>query len=92
MWKLKNKLIPRDLDPPMAKLDDKGNLISAPNALKTLYLQHYVKRLEHRKMRSNFQENYEKKVTLWQMRFERLKQTPSGDWTMKQVKGPKWTA
>ena len=45
MWKLKNKLIPRDLDPPMAKLDDKGNLISAPNALKTLYLEHYAKRL-----------------------------------------------
>ena len=29
MWKLKNKLIPKEMDPPMAKKDKKGNLISA---------------------------------------------------------------
>ena len=34
MWRLKNKLISKELDPPMGKLDESGNLITAPNALK----------------------------------------------------------
>ena len=42
------------MDPHMAKYDDKGNLISAPKALKELYLQHYVKRLEHRKIDNKY--------------------------------------
>ena len=53
MWKLKNRLIPKEMDPPMAKLDEKGNLITAPNALKALYLEHYVKRLQHRTIKED---------------------------------------
>ena len=34
MWRLKNKLISKELDPPMGKLDTSGNLITAPSALK----------------------------------------------------------
>ena len=30
MWKLKNKLLPRPTDPPMAKKDKGGNLVTAP--------------------------------------------------------------
>ena len=30
MWKLKNQLVPKDIDPPMAKKDCLGNLITAP--------------------------------------------------------------
>ena len=33
MWKLKSKLMPRGMDPPMGKFDVKRNLITAPNAL-----------------------------------------------------------
>jgi hypothetical protein len=57
MWRLKNKLWPKEQDPPMAKCDEKGNLISAPSALKQLYLQHYVKKLEHRKIKEDYLEN-----------------------------------
>ena len=39
MWKLKNKLWPKERDPPMAKFDEKGNLISSTEALKSLYLR-----------------------------------------------------
>ena len=65
MWKLKSKLMPREMDPPMGKFDEKGNLITAPNALKTLYLDHYVKRLQHRIIKGDYTENYDKKVALW---------------------------
>ena len=48
MWKLKSKLMPKEMHPPMGKFDEKGNLITAPQALKKLYLEHYVKRLADR--------------------------------------------
>ena len=86
MWKLKNKLMPKELDPPMAKFDAKGNLITAPNALKKLYLEQYSERLKHRTIKGDYLENYNKKVTLWQLRFERLKSTTSDDWSNKDLR------
>ena len=64
----------------MAKLDQRGNLITSPDALKKLYLQHYVQRLEHRQIKEDYLENYEKKVMLWQLRFDQLKITESKNW------------
>ena len=86
MWRLKNKFWPKQKDPPMAKFDEKGNLISVPSALKQLYLQHYVKRLEHRKIKEDYLENYNKKVSLWQLRYERLKISQSPDWSIKDLR------
>ena len=37
MWKLKNILILKEMDPPMAKLDKLGNLIIAPDASGCLF-------------------------------------------------------
>ena len=61
MWKLKNKLIPKEVDPPMAKLDEHGNLITAPKALKKLYIEHYALRLKHREIKVDYLENYNKR-------------------------------
>ena len=60
MWKLKNQLCPKELDPPMAKFDEKGNLVSCPESLKSLYLRHYVQRLAHRPIKESYLENYKK--------------------------------
>ena len=84
MWRLKNKLWPKPKDPPMAKYDKKGNLITSSRALKELYINHYVQRLEHREIRSEYRENYEKKVQLWQLRSENLKVKVTNDWSIKQ--------
>ena len=70
----------------MAKFDEKGNLITNPEALKKLYLNHYVQRLEHRKIKDDYVQNYEKKVKLWQLRFDRLKATQSADWVIKDLR------
>ena len=51
MWKLKNKLCPTQVDPPMAKRDKLGSLITAPNLIKKLYLDTYTDRLRNREMR-----------------------------------------
>ena len=62
MWKLKNQLIPKEMDPPMAKLDSYGNLITAPGALKNLYLETYVERLKHREIKPDMMFNYLQKI------------------------------
>ena len=41
-WKMKQKLWPSSCDPPMAKHDKEGNLVTAPGALKKLYLENYI--------------------------------------------------
>ena len=86
MWKLKNKLMPKEMDPPMAKYDDQGNLITAPEALKALYLQHYEKRLQHKDIKKDYLENYENKIVLWNLRFEQLKVTKSRNWNIKDLR------
>ena len=55
MWKIKSNLFPRPKDPPTTKKDDYGNLITAPQALKNLYLITYKNRLEHRKMNERYE-------------------------------------
>ena len=57
-WKLKRKLIPRSTDPPSAKLDDKGNLITSSAALKSLYSKTYKERLRQRDMRAEYMDIY----------------------------------
>ena len=54
--------------------------------MKKLYIDHYAKRLEHRKIKVDYLENYNKKVKLWQLRFERLKETKSKSWSNKDLK------
>ena len=87
MWKLKNQLMPREVDPPMAKLDKHGNLITSPGALKSLYLDTYVERLKHRDMEPGCMSNYFKKVELWEMRFQYLKTQNTEDWTEDELTG-----
>ena len=70
----------------MAKFDRKGNLISAPRALKQLYLNHYVQRLKHRGIRTDYRENHDKKVRLWQLRSERWKVKVTDGWSVKDLR------
>ena len=52
MWKLKNLLCPNQTDPPMAKKDKNGTLITSPNLLKKLYLYTYKDRLKSREIKA----------------------------------------
>ena len=80
LWKLRNKLHPKQMDPPMAKLDTGGNLITAPPLLRKLYLDTYVHRLRHREMKDDLMDLYEMKTTLWNYRLELMKSNKSEDW------------
>ena len=72
LWKLKNLLCPTQTDPPMAKRDSHGNLITAPNLLKKLYLETYKDRLKNREIKSELADIYCLKTELWKCRLEEL--------------------
>ena len=57
MWKIKQKICPKiDVNVSVAKLDEKGNLVSNKTDLKKLYVNVYKHRLRHR----DIKEGYEK--------------------------------
>ena len=85
LWKLKQRLCPSNSDPPMAKHDEKGNLITAPETLKKLYLETYVKRLSHRDMKEDYLDIYFLKTDLWQSRLEIIKEVKTPPWKMADL-------
>ena len=83
LWKLRKKLHPQQLDPPMAKLDKKGNVITAPALLRNLYLETYVDRLSHREMKPEFNDIFEMKTTLWRWQCDYMKTKKSENWQIR---------
>ena len=72
IWKVKKK-------------DEFGNLVTAPTALKKLYLQTYRTRLEHRKINEKYQNIRDLKTELWDLRFESLKKKEAVLWTLEDL-------
>ena len=85
MWKIKSKLFPRIKDPPTAKKDTFGNLVTAPLSLKELYLKTYKGRLEHRKIKEQYEEIRVLKEELWDLRYLKLKAQPSEPWSVQDL-------
>ena len=85
MWNLKKKLCPRPNEPPTAKKDELGNLITAPSTLRNLYLRTYKNRLEHRKMEEKYKVIRDLKNELWELRLEGLKSKISVPWTIEDL-------
>jgi hypothetical protein len=80
MWKLKSKLLPNKYDPPTAKKDGAGNLITAVEPLKKLYLSTYIHRLRHRPIREDLQDLFLLKHKLWEGRLTLLKSNVAKPW------------
>ena len=86
LWKLKQKLCPKPHDPPMAKKDDKGNLITCPELLKNLYLKTYQDRLRNKEMKIELSDIFFLKEELWSSRLIELRNQTTSPWTKKQLK------
>ena len=84
-WKLKQKLCPGSRDPPMAKNDKDGNLITSPEGIKDLYLDAYKTRLKNREMKPELYDLYFLKTELWLTRQEYLKDTKAICWNMNEL-------
>ena len=85
LWKVKKKLCPTSCNPPMAKRDEVGNLITSENNLKILYLDTYIHRLRHRKMCDDYVDIMMMKDSLWTMRLQNLQKRKSLPWSMSDL-------
>ena len=85
LWKLKKKLFPLAVDPPMAKRDQAGNIITAPEAIKDLYIDTYKDRLKNRSMKPELMDVYFLKTELWASRNENMKKNKSMPWTREDL-------
>ena len=85
MWKLKSKLCPKTLNPPIAKNDQDGNLVTAPSQLKQLYIKTYQHRLRHRKMDGKYSDILLLKNELWVRRFEQCRKKTTNPWTIDNI-------
>ena len=56
LWRLKNKLITKQTDPPTAMVDEKGNMVTGTEAIRELTLNHYKKVLENRPIKEHLKE------------------------------------
>ena len=70
----------------MARKDDQGMLVTAPNLLKKLYLETYQKRLKHREIKSGLKDIQFIKEELWSSRLEELKLKKTPSWKITEVK------
>ena len=86
MWKVKNKLFPKTKDPPTTKIDSEGNKVTEISALKRLYMDTYISRLKHRKMKPQFLEIERLKEELWELRLIQLKKRNAQPWTISELK------
>ena len=85
LWKLKQKLCPTAVDPPMAKRDEKGNIVTAPETLKRLYLETYKKRLRQRTMKEEYLDIYFLKSELWAWRLREMRTIKTPPWNMSNL-------
>ena len=85
MWRLKQKLCPKNNDPPMAKKDVNGKLISNPEKLRLLYLETYKQRLRHREIQPDYKELEILKNYLFNIRLSLSKTRKSKPWSKQQL-------
>ena len=82
MWKIKQKLCPKNSDSvPVAKKDKYGNLVSNRKQLKDLYVDVYKDRLRHRNIRPEYKQMKENKEYLFNLRLNLSKVRKTPDWT-----------
>ena len=85
MWKLRKKLSPAQADPPMAKRDKSGTLITAPKLLRKLYLDTYSDRLRKREISPELGDLYDMKCELWKLQNESRKLKKSKPWSVEDL-------
>ena len=85
-WNLKKKLAPKNtIEPPMAKKDSQGNLITDQKGLEQLYLKTYVERLKPNQIKPGLETLEGMKELLFKMRLEICKDRKSNRWKIDDL-------
>jgi len=85
LWKLKKKLSPQTKEAPSSICDESGDTITSSEDLKKHTLNHYIKVLENRPMRTEHKEMQDDKEELCRMRIEIAKRNKSEPWSMQEL-------
>ena len=72
-------------DPPCAKKDKNGYLVTEKEALEKLYIETYTERLKPNEVREGFSELKIMKEYLFQINHKIAKARPSYDWKLKDL-------
>ena len=86
MWGLKRKLNMNSSDPPSAKKDQWGNLVTTKNGLLSLYKKTYIDRLSHKPIRQEYEELRGLKEKLFSLRYELSSFMKSENWEVDQIR------
>ena len=83
IWSLKKKLSPKNtIDPPAAKKDEHGNLVTDREALEDLYLETYKSRLKPNPVADGYEDLKELNEYLSEMQLKLAKSKISRDWSI----------
>ena len=72
-------------DPPMAKRDKKGNLISSKDSLMNLYVETFVERLNPSNIKQKYGDIYLLKDDLWERRNNIMKENTTKKWNIEDL-------
>ena len=85
-YNLKKRLCPKNtLDPPSAKRDHAGKLVSDPDELESLYLKTYRERLTPNEVPENLKKTEELKNVLFSLRLQAAGKVKTLDWSMEKL-------
>ena len=85
-WALKKKLSPKNtLDPPAAKKDETGKLVTSKSQLEKLYLKTYQERLQPNIIKPSLKESEYLKEYLFEIRLQLAKHQSSKKWTLQDL-------
>ena len=85
-WKLKKKLAPKNtFDPPAAKKDKAGNLVTDKEGLENLYIETYKDRLQPNKIADGLEDLKSLKEYLFKLRMKHSSTIISEDWEMADL-------
>ena len=83
MWEVKKKLVPKNGgQPPTAKRDKQGNLVTDKTLIKKLLVDNYKERLSPNIIEEELEEIEELKETLYSLRYDEAKKKKTCDWEM----------
>ena len=85
-WGLTKKLSPKNsIEPPCAKKDKNGYLVTDKEALEKLYIETYTERLKPNKIREGFSEFKTMKEYLFNINHKIAEERPSNDWKLEDL-------
>ena len=82
---MKNKIIPKNTEPPIAKKSKNGILITSPDLLKKLCLDTFVERLTPNQIKPEFEHFEHLKNILFEERLEFARKMISDPWEQEKL-------